>query len=296
MEFKPMLAATCKHPDRIKFPVLATPKLDGIRCLMVDGKALTRSLKPIPNEYIREEIEADFLDGVDGEIIIPGMRFNDISSVVMRRSISEAATRFEYWIFDYMPRQLYSMSYSKRMENLRELANLPAKAVRVLPTLCDNLQALVAFKEECLQQGYEGICFRDPNSSYKFGRSTERQGWLCKIKPFVDSEARIIGFEEQLHNINLLMEGSTSRRHTFKEGMKQKGTLGKLLVVDISKKYKKFVAFGIGTGFDDELRLKIWTHRDQYLGRIVKYKFQEYGSVNAPRSPVFLGFRDKRDL
>jgi len=34
---KPMLASKCERPDLLPFPVLATPKLDGIRCLKVGG-------------------------------------------------------------------------------------------------------------------------------------------------------------------------------------------------------------------------------------------------------------------
>ena len=37
---KPMLAETCEELDSLTFPVLATPKLDGIRCLMVKGEAV----------------------------------------------------------------------------------------------------------------------------------------------------------------------------------------------------------------------------------------------------------------
>ena len=38
---KPMLATKCECPAALRFPVLATPKLDGIRCLKLGGKALT---------------------------------------------------------------------------------------------------------------------------------------------------------------------------------------------------------------------------------------------------------------
>ena len=41
---KPMLAGKCDCPEALRFPVLATPKLDGIRCLKIAGQALTRSL------------------------------------------------------------------------------------------------------------------------------------------------------------------------------------------------------------------------------------------------------------
>ncbi|MEX3614478.1 MAG: hypothetical protein VB141_12185 [Burkholderia gladioli] len=52
--FKPMLAATLTKPELIKFPVWASPKIDGIRCVFFGGAAYSRSLKPIPNPVVQE--------------------------------------------------------------------------------------------------------------------------------------------------------------------------------------------------------------------------------------------------
>ena len=46
---KPLLAGKFDS-GKAKFPYAATPKIDGIRFLMVGGAALTRSFKPIRNE------------------------------------------------------------------------------------------------------------------------------------------------------------------------------------------------------------------------------------------------------
>jgi len=73
---KPMLAGKCEQPEALRFPVLATPKLDGIRCLKIEGRALTRSYKPISNRFAREWIEANLPDGVDGELAGDGMAVN----------------------------------------------------------------------------------------------------------------------------------------------------------------------------------------------------------------------------
>ena len=50
---KPLLATKAQY-DKIRYPVLATPKLDGIRCLMVKGTAMSRSMKPIPNTFVQD--------------------------------------------------------------------------------------------------------------------------------------------------------------------------------------------------------------------------------------------------
>ena len=86
-KFKPLLAGTVNDIEKLKFPLIASPILDGIRCVVVNGKALSRNLKPIPNKYIRERIEKYFSDDtslcVDGEIMVPGKDFNGVQSAVM---------------------------------------------------------------------------------------------------------------------------------------------------------------------------------------------------------------------
>ena len=47
-------------------------------------------------------------------------------------------------------------------------------------------------------------------------------------------------------------------------------TLGGFRVKDI----KSGVEFGIGTGLNDELRKEIWSHKSDYIGKIIKYKSQ----------------------
>jgi DNA ligase-1 len=71
------------------------------------------------------------------------------------------------------------------------------------------------------------------------------------------------------------------------------GMAGVLTVQDM---YHLGWEFGVGSGLDDTLRSQIWANKEKYIGRIIKYKYLPYGTVDAPRHPVFLGFRDKDDL
>ncbi len=51
-QFRPMLAINADI-DNIKYPVIGNPKFDGIRCIIKDGKCLSRTLKEIPNIYVK---------------------------------------------------------------------------------------------------------------------------------------------------------------------------------------------------------------------------------------------------
>ena len=96
---KPMLASKCERPDLLPFPVLATPKLDGIRCLKIGGKALSRSFKPISNRFAREWIEANLPDGVDGELMLRGGTFSETASAIGGR---DGQPDFVFVVFDFV--------------------------------------------------------------------------------------------------------------------------------------------------------------------------------------------------
>lgn len=293
---KPMLAGKCTDKGKIQFPVLATPKLDGVRCLVINGQAISRKFKPIPNPYIREEIEKYFPDGCDGELMIPGKAFGEATGIIMssKSGKPEDAQNFEYWVFDLVVRGRTGVPYEERMKDLDFLDENKPHLKKILPLWIYSQEELDSFEKKCLEEGYEGVMIRDPEGPYKNGRSTEREGYLLKIKQFKHGEAVIIGFEEKMHNQNEAKEdafGYTERSH-HKDGMLPSGTLGSLIVRDL----KTQVEFSIGTGFDDEKRLEIWTSKKEYLGKIARYKYQPYGVKDAPRFPVFDGIRHPDDM
>lgn len=284
MVTKPMLAAKA-DPDLIRYPVLATPKLDGIRCVVRRGRALTRSFLPVGNDHIRTWLESNMPDGVDGELLSGG--FNTTTSVVGRQG---GQAQFAYAVFDYVSSSI-DEPYIKRMEKLAAL-KLPEPAVAILPVLIANADELLAFEEKCLAEGFEGVMIRKPTGPYKCGRSTVREGYLLKVKRFEDAEAIVIGTVEGRSNQNVAMRDNFGRtkRSTAKDGQVGRGTLGALICKDPTTG----IEFRIGCGGD--LGDRIWADRDAVIGRVVKYKHQPSGAKVAPRFPMFIGFREPWDL
>lgn len=296
-----MLAGKCSSPAKLHFPVLATPKLDGIRCLIINGKAVSRSFKAIPNDYIRQTIETTINSyQFDGEIMIEGRNFNDLSGDVRRKD--GRPTGFYYAVFDYVNGQL-GLPYNERMEALASIQNLPPFVRKILPVFIKDEIELATYERDQLALGYEGVMVRGFSSPYKCGRSSENEGYLLKIKQFEDSEAVIVGYEEQMHNDNVATQDAFGRteRSTHQENMRPAGVLGKLICQYRRKPEKldkpgELVEFGIGTGFDAATRAELWVKRDKLKNKIVKFKHQPSGADEKPRFPVFLGFRDKWDM
>ena len=289
---KPMLASKCGDPQALPFPVLATPKLDGIRCLKVGGRALSRSFKPISNRFVREWIEANLPDGVDGELVLRGGTFSETTSAIGAR---DGEPDFVFHVFDMVVEGL-SQPYAHRMANLGYWKITSDHVVKVLPVEIRNLAELEAFEEQCLAAGYEGVMVRTPDSPYKCGRSTEREAWLLKIKRFEDAEAVVLATYEGMSNQN---EAGVDAFGRTKRGMAQAGMVGRgELGGFVVRHAESGVEFRLGYnhvagGVD---RVTLWHRRETLVGKLVRFRHQPSGAKDAPRFPKFVGFREAWDL
>lgn len=296
---KPMLASKCERPDLLPFPVLATPKLDGIRCLKIGGKALTRSFKPISNRFAREWIEANLPDGVDGELMLRDGTFSETTSAIGRR---DGQPDFVFHIFDYVFEGRLDEPYRQRVADLDGLLGFSDSDPRsrhlvfVTPTLVRNLAELEAFETKCLDEGYEGVMVRTPHSPYKCGRSTEREAWLLKIKRFEDAEAVVLEPYEGMTNQNAAEQDAFGRtkRSLAQAGMMGRGELGGFIVRHLSTGVEFRLGYNHVVGGID--RVTLWMKRETLVGRVVKFSHQPSGAKEAPRFPKFIGFREAWDM
>lgn len=286
-----MLSATIKDTSLVRFPVMISPKLDGIRALVVNDTLVSRKLKPIPNHHVRNALS--HLDGFDGELISGHSAAHDAYRKTMSAVMTQEGTpRVTFWVFDNW--HLGDHRFKTRFATLpeRESADIKVTVRRVRHEMVHNEEDLLYWEQYFLALGYEGIMLRDPDGLYKRGRSTLIEGGLSKLKRFEDSEAEVLGIVEQLQNGNeaTLNALGNSKRSSHKANMILKGTTGALLVRDLTTG----VEFQIGTGMDDATRAEFWS--EPPIGRFIKYKFQPVGVKDKPRFPVFLGVRDKIDL
>lgn len=292
MSFKPMLASEIKDLSALRFPLIASPKLDGVRAIVLDGVVYSRSLKPIPNKYAQSMFK--HLDGVDGELIVGDPTAKDCYrktvSVVM--SDEKPADGLRFYMFDHVRFFGHSYTYRSGLINHMQVSGYdpytPHESHKV-----DSLDQLGTYEQECLDAGYEGLILRDPESPYKYGRSTEREGYLLKLKRFTDAEFKVVGFEELMHNGNEAQTNELGRtkRSSHQAGKTPLGTLGALVL-----EFKDGVHFNCGTGFTAEERARVWAQRPQFLGQSAKIKYFAVGMKDVPRHPVFLGWRDGRDM
>ncbi len=302
-----MLAVKAPDLSEVALPIWASRKLNGIRCVIRDGVPLSRKLKAIPNKHITRTLTALQLPKLDGELLLqddPKGPFSKVSSAVMSQ---DGWPRFEYHVFDIDDQHLpYWQRYEeiKRIVRKAKLYNPDGPIQLVEHWQVDTLDHLRADESAVVAEGWEGLMLRGLQSPYKYGRSTVREGYLLKVKRFIDDEAEIIGVVELMKNENELEVDDVgyAKRSTAKAGKVPAGTLGALVLRwnspgDASRALPAgVVEFELGTGYDADERARLWRIRDQLPGQLAKFKYQEVGSKGRPIFASYQGIRDKIDV
>jgi DNA ligase-1 len=254
-------------------------------------------MKPLPNASVQERFGIPELEGADAEITVgpPRMMFegDDVygrsRGPVMRKVGTDD---FRLHVFD---RWDSKDSFADRKPTLSRYDGVDGVDL-VEHVLLLNQEDLDAYEARMIELGYEGVMIRSPLGRYKYGESTEREGYLLKLKRFLDAEAIILSVGEQQSNTN---EATTNElgytsRSSSKVGKVGKGTFGYFEVKDLTTGVVFTV--GNGPGLTQQMRDDLWAIRDQLPGRYITYTYQGVGTVNAPRLPQFKGFRDPIDM
>lgn len=263
----------------VRFPVIATPKADGIRGIVGDC-LLSRTYKPLPNRQLQERAK-QLPKGFDVECFSLGLPYDQIESIVM--SADKDASLIEFVVIDWFGPH----DYWQRLKNVN--GYMPAivdTRVRMLDfKLCKDVSELLDFEQECLALGYEGICFRAPDGPYKEGRATLKEGYLTKLKRVRYEEATIIGFIEECENLNPQQTDAfgLSKRSSHQDNKIGKGILGAFEVSSV---------FGLHrvSGFTNVQKVTFWQHRDELVGKRIRFKFTPHGTKDLPRHPIFKEF------
>lgn len=308
--WKPMLAAK-PDPEELNqvlaalpLPALYSPKLDGIRCLVQEGRLYSRKLKLISNAEMQALWGCAKLNGLDGEIVVGPPTAEDCfsrsTSTVMSRD--KSATEAVFYVFDkFDPELPFDARFVLAASTVKAHGS---KTCRLLPhKLISTRKALLAYEEEATGSGHEGVMRRSINGRYKQGRSTMREQGLIAVKRFVDAEAIIVDTYEQERNDNVATKGELgqTKRSSHKAGKVGKGTLGGFYVEMPGLKSDdamdgRYFSIGTGVGLTDAVRAELWARRKDLVGKIVKFRYQKVGTKDAPRIPIFLGFRSPADL
>lgn len=301
-QFKPQLACDVEL-DRVKFPVVVMLKVDGSRLLVVDGKAVGRSLKQYKNKKLTQTMSHPLLNGFDGEIV--ATYENDPDLCRMTTSVIntiEGGLPNVYKVFDYLTDETKHLGYVDRMSKLSDhleqhwefFKAFPVKIETPEMAVCHNVSDIEAIYNQALTDNYEGVIIRSMQGKHKDGRCTVKEGAYLRLKPTGDAEGVVVRLEEAFENKNEAKtnELGYTERSTHQENMVAKGMIGAmwLRLPDGSE-----VKVGAGK-LNHAERKYYWENPNEIIGKIAKYAFLATGQKDAPRHPRFISFRCEEDM
>ena len=310
---KPMLAEDW-DPEVQRFPLIAMPKIDGVRGLNLFGKLTGRSLKAFKNKHVTSLFSHSALIGFDGEFTAERETHPDLCRLTTSALGTITGQPRVMWnLFDYVTAETAHLPYRVRLDMLKDRCNyIKASLPHIGEHLSlvrwqniDDMPTLDAFKQECANMGYEGVILRGPESPYKNGRSTVREGGYLRIKDFMDAEGVVVSVHEGETNnneatINALghTERSTHQANMVANGLV--GTLTVRLVAPITTGAKTFPAGELVTisagKLTSEERAFYLLHPAEIVGKVVKFQHFPHGVKDKLRFPTFQSIRMKEDM
>ena len=183
----------------IAYPMLASEKYDGFRCLAGIGKLWMRGGKAFPNQQLRERF-ADFVAFCDrkmivfdGELYDPASTFPELQSMLQSRNAPLTDT-LRFHAFDQFSWSEWWGDRSRRFQfRQQRLSALLAQAdcphVLAVPHVpvsdADHARRLF---DAVTSQGGEGIMLRNPLATHKHGSATVRDNIIFRFKPAMAPE------------------------------------------------------------------------------------------------------------
>jgi DNA ligase-1 len=265
--FEPMLAQDWnKEKNKINYPVISQPKLDGIRCIVKkDGMWSRNGKKIISAPHVYNSLKPLFEQNpdliFDGELYADKFAndFNAICSLVKKtkptlKDLEDSQNRIEYHIYD-LPSS--DKLFEDRLFELIELS-LPEYCKTVKSILLRNEDQVNEQYEIYVNEGYEGQMIRT-NSKYENKRSKS----LLKHKSFIDEEYTILDIEEG--------------------GGNKTGMVGSFVFK--SKTGKRFNA---SPKFNWETCIEMWNEKDKLIGKSATVKYFNLTPDGIPRFPYVI--------
>lgn len=274
--FVPTLAKVFKdHKKKIKYPAYASPKLDGMRCILTKDGMFSRERNEIFSApHIKEQFVEFFETNpeaiIDGELYADKHKcdFEKIMSLVKQQTptqeeLDESRENIEYHIFDIVAER----SHMNRLTTC-QIHFGKFKYIKIVPHhRVESEEEIKNWHGIFVSQLYEGTMVRWGNDGYILDRTDK----LLKYKDFIDGEFLVSRL--------LSGRGKTS---------------------DTIAKWELFMPNGVdtfeaGVSGTNEFNQALYDNRDNIeKKKYITIKYQEVTREGKPRFANFVAVRDFR--
>lgn len=314
MSIKPQLAEDAIL-DKVQFPCLVQPKIDGVRAMNLNGTLTGRSLDPFEGFGITEYFSKPEFAGLDGEMILGdnpcAARLCSLTTGAMSKFKGATEMADLHWfVFDYVTPETMGLPYQDRFVLLKLRLNaLQDPRIHLIPrsAFIGTRELLDEMMAQDSAAGFEGSIIRNPFAAYKEGRATKKNWELWRVKPWGDFEILVTGVTEGAENTNAAKKNTLGRteRSSAQDGMVPNGQIGSIqgrILKDVTDHLGNIlfhagmpITAGSGKMTVDEA--KAWFEdQTQIVGWVAKIKHMTHGVKDLPRFPTFETRRLAQDV
>lgn len=206
----PMLANKYGDVKKHKFPYIAQPKLNGVRCQILydlDKEQVvlnSRGGKSYIIPHIINQVTPFMLLNqnlvLDGELYLHGKSLQEINGAANKET--DAPTWLEFHMYDCYELPNPKKTLRERLAHLRVCYEVltgqfnATSIFRVRSVNVENLASAQIRHDYCVNEGYEGLMLKDPDSLYEISFRTNA---MLKMKEFEDEEFEIVHCEVDLN-------------------------------------------------------------------------------------------------
>ena len=275
--FRPMLAYPIEElKDPIQFPIIADPKLDGMRLSISKDGMLSRKGKPVPMaDYVFENM-CERVFGMYPNVVLDGEiynhdyagRFEDLMSIIRKdpknatpKELAIAERDMQFHVYDVCFKGTDSKltAYQRKVWIRMVLGQFLKHCPKVKLVDWDYIlskEELEDIKKEHVGAGYEGTILRKQDGLYEHKRSYN----LLKVKEFITEEFTIID---------------------IRPGEGNRSDIAGKVIVDVDGQE---VACGVKGSW--EYAEDLLANKNGYIGEVATIKYFERTADNSLRFPV----------
>jgi ATP-dependent DNA ligase len=295
LNVKPYLLKTYQTAkDKIIFPAIIQPKLDGVRALLGindDKKVqfISRRCVEFPNpltklksEFLKSNLPKNKKIFYDGEIYIhdSSIKQKNINGALQTSTTSKLYSqnkklidKLEFHIFDYFNLDKLDLSFEQRYNNLKNIFskfNNKSSKFKLVPIdIVYNNKDIDTITNLYIKNRYEGSVIR--NTHFKYDIKGNRLCDALKLKRFFEEEYKIVDATQGKYNqVIWILEyfDNKNNKNTFKA-----------VHTDISRQKSQ----------------EYYKNRHKYIGLLATVKYQE--KINGkPRFGIVIKIRDSNEL
>jgi hypothetical protein len=296
--FKPLKGANeSVDIKELKYPLFGSDKRDGVRLIFKDGLLLSSHLKEVPNVQLHKWFKpiSDYSKNYniifDGEIFDENITFYDTVSIFrsLDKVISPGLT---FHCFDCVIDEQYSMPFNERY-NIYKTKILPY-FYPVEQIMIYSVEEAQVFFDQSMSRGRrDGIILRSAIGKYKFGRATNKEGIIFKIKPYITLDGEIILVYQATEvdptaekTVNEMGYSVTSKKKADRILIERASAFGVI--------YKEH-NLKVSLAMTNEEKCEVWKNKSKYIGRWIEYKGMLEGSKDVPKHCELIRFRDDKE-